>query len=179
MGLSGLFLKRKEDVVVEEIWNSILTAMNNAGYVGEMWIDVDGKRSIKSSEEVYRYENGRWISKNNRIVCDMKAITVLEYLFSEQYLMMYLPTEEELKRDEGSWFEWMGRGGTLFRAIVIENISGRGEMLLRFVEEYLKLNPDDIFYDDLKWYYTKDDIDKIIEKKVDPKTWYCINPAEI
>lgn len=148
MGLSGLFLKRKEDLEFEKIWDMVQKILNKTGYVYDYH---------KKSEQV----------------------TVYEYRYSDKYLMMYLPREEELKWNEGAWFEWMGKGDSLFRAILIENISGRGEMLLRFVEEYLKINPHDIFYDDLDWYYTKDDIDKIIEKKVDPETWYCINPAEI
>ena len=185
MGSCGVFIKRKEDAVVEKIWYSILTSLNNIGYVGRMSVEVDGKDSIKSIEEVYRYENGRWLLRNNRIVCDMKEITAYEYpfsdesLFSGKYLMMYVPTQEVLGWDDSPMYEWMGRGDSLTGTFIIEDKFERGEMLLRFVEDYLRLNPNDIFYNEQDWYYTKDDIDKIIEKKVDPETWHCINPAEI
>lgn len=35
-------------------------------------------------------------------------------------------------------------------------------MLLKFIYVYMKLNREDIFYNELAWYYTFEDIEKIV-----------------
>lgn len=44
-----------------------------------------------------------------------------------------------------------------------------------FLYEYLKLNPEDIFWDELDWFYTYEDIVKIKQKEFNPY-WCYENP---
>lgn len=72
-------------------------------------------------------------------------------------------------------FDWVLKDGNLIRAIVIEDIAGCEKILLDFLGEYFELNPDDYFYDELKWYYTHGDIIKIKQKEFEPD-WCYKNP---
>ena len=44
---------------------------------------------------------------------------------------------------------------------IIENISECEEMIFDILREYFELFPEDFFYDELQWHYTKNSIDDI------------------
>ena len=73
-------------------------------------------------------------------------------------------------------FDWIKKGACLNQIISIEDFNNCEDMLLRFVYEYMKLSPNDIFYDELDWYYTKADIDKIVSNSFN-KNWCYILPT--
>ena len=60
--------------------------------------------------------------------------------------------------------------------IDIEDISECEEMILLFLKEYFKYYPNDYFYNELDWYYTKKDIDEAF-KKGDFHEW-CYKPTQ-
>ena len=53
------------------------------------------------------------------------------------------------------------------------------KMLLKFIYEYMKLNRDDIFYDELEWYYTFEDIEKIVNMNTYDAEWCHKNPIDL
>ena len=69
-------------------------------------------------------------------------------------------------------FDWIDKN--LMCVIFIENISGREKILLDFLYEYFKLNPEDYFWDDEECFYTYEDIIKIKQQEFDPD-WCCKN----
>lgn len=71
-------------------------------------------------------------------------------------------------------FDWIKKDKCLNQVINIENFSECEDIMLKFVYEYLKLNKEDIFYDELKWYYTFQDIQKIYNSLFDEE--WCYKP---
>jgi len=58
--------------------------------------------------------------------------------------------------------------------LYFEDISGRGRLLLEFLHRYFKLFPEDVFME--KYFYTKDDIDKLYAKGPWNETWMYEDP---
>lgn len=77
-----------------------------------------------------------------------------------------------------SQVKWIEQGANLFRAIIFHQICGREKMLLDFLYEYFRLNPNDYFVDAYtlhegdKWYYTPEDIKMIKERDFDDAWCY-------
>ncbi|WP_339782837.1 hypothetical protein NSQ38_15680 [Paenibacillus sp. FSL R7-0313] len=60
----------------------------------------------------------------------------------------------------------------------IEDIYGNQELILHFIYEYLKLNPDDYFWiADNDWVYSREDIQKLKTVPYDPD-WCHRNPRD-
>ena len=59
--------------------------------------------------------------------------------------------------------------------IVIENFSDCEKILLDFLYEYFRLNPNDYFFDESNWFYTYEDIIKIRQNEFDID-WCYKNP---
>lgn len=72
-------------------------------------------------------------------------------------------------------FDWILSGGHLIRAIIIEDFNECEKILLDFLYEYFKLNPEDYFWDELDWYYTQEDIIKLKKEEFD-SDWCYKNP---
>ena len=51
-------------------------------------------------------------------------------------------------------------------------------MVLEILFEYLKFHPDDIFYNEVEWDYTKRDIDEIYLKPSKKDWWYHVNGSK-
>lgn len=151
MGLSGVFLKKRQEIEFPQIVEEITKMLNRIGYI-------------------YRCEYVK--SKfTNRDYC---IITVLEKKNSEKQFLMYVFEQDE---DEDTIFDWIRKGGCLNQVINIENFHDCEDMLLRFAYEYLNKFPNDIFWDDLDWYYTKADIERIMNRPYD-KDWCYKNPKD-
>ena len=54
----------------------------------------------------------------------------------------------------------------------IEEIDGREKLVLDFLYEYLKLNPEDIFWNQYEWYYNYETIKEIKEKEFNSRWCY-------
>lgn len=78
---------------------------------------------------------------------------------SEKGFVMYV-YEEYDPLDKGN-FDWIEKD--LGQVVNIESISGCEDMILRILYEYFKIYPDDYFYNEMSWYYDKNDIIKIYE----------------
>lgn len=152
MGLSGILLKEKNKIIFNDLVDNIKIATKNANleYIlgGEMEQNDDGS---------YEY-----ITMN---IIDRKAENTRDFL-------MYIYNKSDSIYDND--FDWIRKEKYLNQIINIENFSECEDMLLKFVYEYLKLNKEDIFYDELKWYYTLEDIQKIHNSLFD-KEW-CYKP---
>lgn len=59
---------------------------------------------------------------------------------------------------------------------MIESISGCEEMIFNILREYFELHPEDYFYDELQWYYTKRSIEHIAEGE-DRVDWLYQHPT--
>ena len=153
MGQSGIILKEKKDIIFEEILSNVKKALENAGY---HYICDTEKGCFKSFE----YESN--------------TICVQDRQNPERGYLMYLYGKSEEVYD--TMFDWIKKGACLNQIISIEDFNNCEDMLLRFVYEYMKLSPNDIFYDELDWYYTKADIDKIVSNSFN-KNWCDILPT--
>lgn len=89
---------------------------------------------------------------------------------AEQWLM-YLYSDDDCT----DRFDWIAEGAKLIRVMIIEDISDCERILLDFLYEYLKLNPEDYYDDEEEWYYTHEDIVRIKQREFDP-TWCYKNP---
>lgn len=69
-------------------------------------------------------------------------------------------------------YDWILEGGHLINAIIFDRIEDCEEILLDFLYEYFKMNPEDYFlvYED--WYYTYNDIVRIKQREFDPDWCY-------
>ncbi|RPK28353.1 hypothetical protein EDO6_03880 [Paenibacillus xylanexedens] len=60
----------------------------------------------------------------------------------------------------------------------MEDIYGNQELILHFIYEYLKLNPDDYFWiADNDWVYSREEIQKLKSLPYDPD-WCYKNPKD-
>lgn len=159
MGLSGGFLKEKREIEYPQIMEDVIQIVENIGYIHLCCERYQGTREGKF--RIYYY--------------DYFTINILEDENSEKEFLMYIFGKEDEKYD--STFDWIRKGVDLTHVINIEDFSGREDMLLRFAHEYLKKFPNDIFYDELDWYYTKEDIDEIMKRPFD-KNWCYKNPKD-
>ena len=97
-----------------------------------------------------------------------------ESSIDDESLIIYIYNTFDPK--ESIQFNWIGEKLNLI--ILIENISECKDMVLEILFEYLKFHPDDIFYNEMEWYYTKRDIDEIY-LKLSKKDWcYHINGSK-
>ena len=154
MGLSGIFLKKRQEIEYPRIVEEIVSILNRIGYI------------CYCEQDQFTF---------SRINFDCSIITVLESENSEKQFLMYVHGQED--EIHGSTFDWIRKGGCLNPVINIENFHDCEDMLLRFAYEYFKKFPNDIFWDDLDWYYTKADIERIMNRPYD-KDWCYKNPKD-
>ena len=153
MGISGHILKKKEDTDINKLIKDVRDAANNAGLEPRIESTIYDELNI---EGVYTTAN----------IAD-----TYDDIPGAQQWIMYLCSNDYCLDD----FEWILEGGHLIRAIIIENFSECEKMLLDFLYEYLKLNPEDYFWDEFDWYYTFEDIKKIRQNEFD-RYWCYQNP---
>ena len=146
---SGNILKKKEDIHANKILEEIETAVANAG------LKIGGKR-------IYSYVKGSFL-----IICKISD-TIENMRNKQKRISLYIFHKIEIKQD----FDWIIKGGNLTYAVNIEEIDGREKLVLDFLYEYLKLNPEDIFWNQYEWYYDYETIKEIKEKEFDPEWCY-------
>ena len=65
----------------------------------------------------------------------------------------------ELQNSKENWhINWIDNN--LTEIVIIEDIK-YSEMILEILHKYMQIHPDTIYYTEMDWYYTKEDIDKI------------------
>ena len=74
-------------------------------------------------------------------------------------------------------FDWIDKN--LMSIIWIENISGCTKILLDFLYEYFKLNPNDYFWDENDLFYTYEDVVKAKQEEFDPDWCYKNRHPEV
>ena len=153
MGLLGGFLKKRQEIEYSKIVEDVIEILDTIGYIHHC-------EHLKGTFKNYNY--------------DYFSINTWKYENREEELLMYVDGKED--EFEPS-FDWIRQGADLYRIIYIENFHDCEDMLLRFAHEYFKKFPDDIFYDELDWYYTKEDIDEIMKRPFD-KDWCYKNPKD-
>ena len=97
-----------------------------------------------------------------------------ESSIDDESLIIYIYNTFDPK--ESIQFNWIGEKLNLI--ILIENISECEDMVLEILFEYLKFHPDDIFYNEMEWYYTKRDIDEIYLKPSKKDWCYHVNGSK-
>ncbi len=146
MGLSGLILRKKDKMNLEETKDLMVSILERFSY------------SYSMSEEKHK---GR----------KFYTCGVSEYQGSEKGFVMYLYGEQD-PFDEGQ-FDFIECD--LGNSVYIEDVSGSEDMILKILYEYFKVHPNDYFFDVLDWYYTKKEID-IIYNSDDWEDWPYKNP---
>lgn len=150
MGIAGMFLREREKIELYQIVDEVKQIVDAIGYVYKRCLYHEFKSKYES---------------------DYFTINIYEHEGSERQLLVYIFDKEN--RDEyNSTFDFVKKGAGLEQIINFENFSEHEDMLLKFAYEYFKRFPDDFFYDELDWYYTKADIDAIVEKPYDWRWCY-------
>ncbi|WP_310604459.1 hypothetical protein [Anaerosporobacter sp.] len=147
MGLSGIILREKKYINFEEIVETIKVAILNAGMKYQNGIDFEQR-----SDGTYEYITLNVIHNDGR-----------------DFLMYIYDKSEDIYDDD---YDWIRKDKSLNQIINIENFSECEDMLLSFAFEYLKLCPEDIFFNEQKWYYSVEDIKKIAETIFDCEWCY-------
>ncbi len=152
MGLSGLILKRKENADIHRLIRDITLAAEQADLQPRINTDLRNTR-------------GGGVYTTGNIADSYEDIPE-----ARQWLM-YLYSDDDCT----DRFDWIAEGEKLIRVMIIEDISDCERILLDFLYEYLKRNPEDYFYAEEEWYYTYEDIVRIKQREFDP-TWCYKKP---
>ncbi len=152
MGLSGMILKKGKSTDIHKLINDINMATINAG--------------LEPRIDLHLCESG-----DGGVYTTGNIADTYDDIPEAQQWLMYIYLEDD-------WLNGLNhplKHEIIMRSIIIENFSGCEKILLDFLFEYLKLNPEDYFYDELKWYYTYEDVVRIKQQKFDPD-WCYKNP---
>lgn len=148
MGLAGILLKKREFVNVQKIVYDLETSALQAGLAFRRGIDYEKK------------EDGSFHYLSVNI-----ADTFAEAEDQQQMLMyIYNISEDDYLQE----FDWIAKGMNMIQIVNIEDFQGCEKILLDFLYEYLKRNPEDYFWNEMDWYYTFDDIVKMKRNEFDP-----------
>lgn len=154
MGLSGILLKRKDDIEPLKTIEDIKTAAQKA----DLLIIVNN--IIYREDGIFDYTTAN-------------VANTFEEIDGEEQLLMYIYGKSENIFD--TQFDFIIKNGLLNQVINIENFHDCERILLDFVYEYMKLNQNDIFWDEMKWFYSFKDIEIIHSQEFD-KEWCYKKP---
>ena len=167
MAVPGYILKSKDEFVLEEAREKvklIADKMNmhiseNSPYIEE------GKISYIQygiyDDVAWNLDTEDWGDDD---VEQGESLSFYIYAIDEKYKEDYI-------------FDWIEKGKKLHRIICIDNMEFNERLTLKFVYEYLKLNPNDYFWNDNNWFYTLNDIERIINLPFD-ENWGYRNPNQ-
>lgn len=147
MGLSGILLKPKNDIQFDMILCQMKQIIHSLNLICHD--DIENSRNERGE---YQYT----------------AISVMDN--SQRGFLMYVYNQSDDIFD--TEFDWIQPGRKLNQIVNIENFHDCEDILLDLVYEYLKRNPNDIFYDECDWFYTYEAIKRIKQKKFDPDWCY-------
>ncbi len=150
MGLSGIVLKKKDNVDIQKIIHDIKLSAINSGLQFKM-----GKELKMNEDGTYNY-------------LTINIANTFEENDNQQQMLLYVYNSSE--DDYTDEFDWILNEGKLIQVINIEDFHDCEKILLDFLYEYICLNPEDIFWDELNWFYKYDDLIQIHNQSFD-KEW--------
>lgn len=156
MGVSGIILKKKEDVNIHKIICDVKKVAKQAG--------LDYRRRTALLESAY----------DDCVYTIINIADTFDDVPEAQQWVMYIYSND----DSVERFDWILSDGQLIRVIVIEDIEGCEKILLEFLHEYFRLNPEDLFWNEFDWYFTYNDIKRIMQKEFDV-SWCYTAPNEV
>ena len=148
MGVSGSILKRREDIDIEQLIDDINMAANRAGL------------PIIMNKKVFSQNRFQFVTFN---IFDAEK---------KQDILLYLFNISDDDYDEE--FDWIIPGGKLIHIINIEDFDSCEKLMLDFIYEYLRINKNDIFWDEQDWFYDYNSIKCIKSKEFDNE--WCYKP---
>lgn len=149
MASSGFILKKRGDIEFKALISDINQAARRAGLESRIDPHVH-----ELCDEIYMWGN---IANSYEDIPE-----------AQQWGMYLYVNDKDTHR-----FDHVIKNGNLVRVIVIERISDCEKILLDFLFEFFKLNPEDYFWTEgVKWHYTYEDIVKIKQKPFDPNWCY-------
>ncbi len=148
MGVSGSILKRREDIDIDQLIDDINMAANRAGL------------PIIMNKKVFSQNRFQFVTFN---IFDAEK---------KQDILLYLFNISDDDYDEE--FDWIIPGGKLIHIINIEDFDSCEKLMLDFIYEYLRINKNDIFWDEQDWFYDYNSIKSIKSKEFDNE--WCYKP---
>ena len=149
---SGNILKKREDINMDKIVQDMETAAANANL------------KIIFIEKTYSYTD------KEAFCMKFKISDTMENMKNKQKrIIVYILSKAETNEQ---YFDWISEGAKLTYIINMEDIYEREKLVLDFLYEYLKLNPEDIFWNQCDWYYNYETIKEIKEKEFEKKWCY-------
>lgn len=157
MGTSGFILKKREDVDIYQLIHEVKAAAGRAGLISSVGdkFHVDYVSGIRRE-----YVTGGGIANTFEEVPGAEAMPM--DIFSDGY-------------DE---YDWILEGGHLIDVVIFDFISGCERILLDFLYEYFRSNPEDYFWCEgyeHQWYFTSADIIRIKQRGFN-RGWCYKNP---
>lgn len=153
MGLSGVLLKKKEKFNFDKLIEHIEYAAYRSGFKCEEGVEYE-----KNAQGTYEYKT--------------LSLQEEEEGSANQFLIYIFNNADEIP---SSTFAFIDDKSNYQQCINIEDFIS-SELILKFIYEYLKLNKDDIFYNEFEWHYTFKDIEKIVNSKVYDVNWCYKRP---
>ncbi len=132
MGSSGMVLRKTKELELKKTKKRVISIIKSLGYAYDI------------CNEDLDVEGYCTISIGNNLNFDRGFV-------------MWLYGKPDLADQDN--FKWID--SDLNQVINIEDISGRIDMILKFLHKYFKYYPNDYFNNELDWFYTKEDIDRI------------------
>ena len=148
MGVSGSILKRREDIDIDQLIDDINMAANRSGL------------PIIMNKKVFSQNRFQFVTFN---IFDAEK---------KQDILLYLFNISDDDYDEE--FDWIIPGGKLIHIINIEDFDSCEKLMLDFIYEYLRINKNDIFWDEQDWFYDYNSIKSIKSKEFDNE--WCYKP---
>ncbi len=153
MGTSGFILKKRENIEIYQLIHEVKAAADRAGLLSPIDPEIQ-----EWAGEVYAMGS---------------IANTFEEIPGAEAMPIYIHSADDEKYDDQ--YDWLVEGGRLNNAVFFDFVGNCERILLDFLYEYLKSNPEDYFLCEGDWYYTFDDIARIKERGFDPM-WCYIDP---
>lgn len=151
MGLSGILLKKRAFVDVKKILKDLEMAAIQVGLEFRIGIECE-----KNEDGSYNY-------------LTLNIANTFEEDESQQQMLIYV---YDISSDDYIQEADRVKQENLIEIVNIEDFHGCENILLDFLNEYLKWNQDDYFWSELDWYYTYEDIARIKRNEYDSNWCY-------
>ena len=163
MSSTGIIFKKREDERYEgfqeyERLDSLIHDIQLAAERAGLMVNIDPKTSESLGKGLYTTGN---------------IANTYEDIPEAQQWVMSIHSD-----DDWGFFEYtdIREEEGMIRAVFIDNAPDFAEILLDFLFEYFKLNPNDYFWlDGYKWHFTYEDIKRLKQDAFDP-IWCCKDP---
>lgn len=133
MGLSGMILRKTKELELKKTKKRVISILESLGYTCYLW-----NEDLKGE--------------------DYCSISVNERPYERGFVMWLYGKPDLYDQEEFKWID-----SNLNQVINIEDITDREDMILKFLHKYFKYYPNDYFNNEMEWFYTKEDIDRIYD----------------